>query len=136
MREAENKAKREGIAVDEEALRLVGKSARATAEAAEAEKERNKAAGGGAKKQKEVNTELERRKELEKEVADLTRLRSELETGINAAEDDGDTEAATALRDRMAEVNTELTAAIDNMIAFWAATGGAEARRRSSSWSG
>ena len=57
-------------------------SARALAEATEAEKARNKAAGGGAKKQKEVNVELERRKALEKEVADLTRLRSELEESI------------------------------------------------------
>ena len=127
MREAENQAKRDGIEVDAESLKIVGNSARALAEATEAEKARNKAAGGGAKKQKEVNTELERRKALEKEVADLTRLRSELEDSIATAEDNGDTEAATALRDRMAEVNTELTAAIDNMIAFWTATGGAEA---------
>lgn len=71
-----------------------------------------------------INEATRQRAAAEKEVTDLTSLRSDLMEQIQFYEDAGQGARAEALREQLAAVNAELLVAVDAVIAFWTAAGG------------
>jgi tape measure domain-containing protein len=65
-------------------------------------------------------------KEAEEAVNNLLAQRQALEEQFDIAKETGNTELQEELRAKMAEINTELMAAIENAKALWATVGGAE----------
>lgn len=76
--------------------------------------------------QKNVTTEKEKAEEAERRVNDLLTQRKALEEQLQFAKEGGDTALQEELRAKLAEVNTELQAAIANAQAMWQAVGGSE----------
>lgn len=77
--------------------------------------------------QKNVTTAKERAEEAEQKVNDLMTQRAALMDQMEMAQKNGDTELQEQLRGKVAEVNAELVAAIQNSKALWEAVGGTEA---------
>ena len=63
----------------------------------------------------------------EEKVNNLMALRSEMEAQLTLAKESGDTSLTTTLGQDLANINLEITAAIDNLIRMWEAAGGPEA---------
>lgn len=72
----------------------------------------------------DINEATRQRVAAEKEVNDLTALRSDLREQIQFYDDGGEGARADALREQLDGVNAALTAAVDNAINFWTAMGG------------
>lgn len=77
--------------------------------------------------QKNLTTAKERAEESERRVNDLLAQRSALVEQLDYAKQAGDTEQQEALRAKIAEINSELSAAITNAQQMWQAVGGTEA---------
>jgi hypothetical protein len=71
-----------------------------------------------------INEATRKRQEAEKAVSDLTSMRADLLEQIQFYEDAGQQGTADRLREQLAEVNAELTLAVENAITMWTAMGG------------
>ncbi|MET4684886.1 phage tail length tape measure family protein [Brevundimonas faecalis] len=76
----------------------------------------------------DIEESKRRQVELEKGVSDLEAQRAELQRQILFAQETGNESGAERLQEQLTAVNTQLLTAIDNMLAFWRATGGPEAQ--------
>lgn len=75
----------------------------------------------------EIEASQRRRAELEQAISNQEAIRSELLAQLDAAVATGDQTRVAQIEQQLVGVNANLLTAIDNMIAFWSATGGPEA---------
>ncbi|MFT4913341.1 MAG: hypothetical protein ACI9YM_001938 [Brevundimonas sp.] len=77
----------------------------------------------------DINEATRQRAEAEKQVNDLTALRSTLQDRVEFLRDNGQAAEADILLERMAAIDAAMLKAIDSAIAMWTAIGGPEAER-------
>lgn len=75
----------------------------------------------------DIEDSKRRQQALETAMSALEAQRAELQRQILFAQETGDTAGAALLQEQLTAINAQLTTAIDNMLKFWAATGGPEA---------